>query len=192
MDSFHNGKDKEVHAISRKLAGTGIGVKKRQFGTIKYVPSMDELHELATRAAAAGGLEAVEVNWEEELLKWMDPVNEMAEPSLLLRDYNIKAISTEDTQRTLRRLVRATKRNTFPEWSLPGELWIMALDPGYVSMCKKSIEGVGYETLEQVPCEAPRNAITECIAHCHRAQVVPLEANSTLGFFVDKKTARMD
>ena len=66
----------------------------------------------------------------------------------------------------------------------------MALDPDYISVVKDDSGGVGFETFDMVSCEAPRQAITDCVAYCHRCQAVPLEANNAQGFFVDKKNGK--
>ena len=109
-------------------------------------------------------------------------VNEEPRP----HDLNITRQAKNDIKSTTAALKRALKGKAFPSWSVPLELWLIALDPTYISKQKFPRAGLGDQPISEVQCDLPRKAITKCLQLCYKKEILPLEACMTQGFFLAK------
>eukprot|EP00974_Lingulodinium_polyedra_P111207 10755542-Lingulodinium_polyedra.AAC.1 len=67
MEARRLGRKHEEQRLARLIAGKGIGIQKRRYGHIPAIrPSLEELRASVVAPASEGGLQAVEVQWEEE------------------------------------------------------------------------------------------------------------------------------
>ena len=61
---------------------------------------------------------------------------------------NVKSKAIDDVRRTIGALKGSQKRRAAPDWSLPTEALLMALQPSYVSAVDKAKLGVGMDKLD--------------------------------------------
>ena len=85
-----------------------------------------------------GGLEAVEVNWEEEQKKIID--DQLAQSLFGLLGEQRELVQ-DDEDRIVRWLSKAPKRKGVPKWSVPLEAWLLMLRPRWRSFKR---HGVGF------------------------------------------------
>ena len=58
-------------------------------------------------------------------------------------DQNVRQEAKDDTRKVIRRLKRSAKRKAVPPWSVPTEVLILSLSPGYYSVRDQERRGIG-------------------------------------------------
>ena len=144
--------------------------------------------------AGAGGLSARVVDWESEAADWAELTRIEGEPDVLKpMDMNIRTTVDEDLKLLKRSLVLAAKRKGSPSWSVPTELLLLALKPGYTSVSRDTKAGVGATPLDEETAANTSGAcllhLREFLWHLHRCTLVPLVAVRSRAFMIPKKTA---
>jgi len=174
-----------VHRLSRLLAGTSMGAKRRFYNTTSSTrPSAEEWAEVAVLEGRAGGLNGVIINFEEEKKQHIE---EMPRPRPY--DANDEMEAKKDLRQTKWEIAKAKKRKAGPEWCLPIELWNIILSPKYLSKPKQSMAGVGAEKPEWAT-DHTKEAITKAMTHIRRVGWVPLVAHKSKTWQVDKRNGK--
>ena len=175
----------EAHRLARRLAGTGIGIKKRRLGLMpSFVPSKAQLQALAESDAKTGGLSAQLINLEEELDKWTADDNwENLKPD----DANASQWAKSDLKGIIFNMIRGPKRKACPNWSLPTEVFLMMIAPGYLSCTEHRGAGLGAPKIEELDTLVyPRKCFLDFLKHMHRVGEAPCYANISRAFFVNR------
>ena len=188
-EAQRHGQKAEVQRISRTIAGTGVGVRRIRTNAIPWHRmTQSDLIGFATDDATEGGLGATIIDYDSESRKWFQNKNEF-HPS----DSNTASKAKTDYFDVIRAMKYATKRRASPEWSLPVEVFLMAMDPGYVSTAHKPRSGVGTMKLDDNAAGIGPTCVQRSVAlfnHVHRAQYAPIVANKSKAFFQPKKNGK--
>ena len=175
----------DVHRLSRCLAGTKVGVKKRIVGRLPSArPSTEDVKLSAVSPAKSGGLSGVVVDFEEETAKMKAGYGPLVE-----RDANVEKMARDDFKRTVWRLKKASKRRASPDWSCPTELWLLAMAPHYCSVRAPSVEALGAKTVADIKGDGFTEfsgEMFEIFVHVRRARATPMVANLSRAFFIAK------
>ena len=125
---------------------------------------MEELLQVTSTPAQAGGLSGTDINIEQEKQKWIDA----APPhrKMVNRDLNIDWLVKREVNRTIKALKNTKKRKASPTWSCPTELLILALDPSYNSTAHISKTGLGAKRKENAHLEC-KECLQQVIKHMH-------------------------
>ena len=192
------GRRADEQKICRDLASTSLGPKKRRTNVLPcHRPSAAEIRSTAALPATLGGLSAVEVQWGEEAAKWTTPEydeegNVCAAFLPRERDCNIKDAAAADLKAVIWSLKKSIKRKSAPPWSVPAEVLLIALCPGYCSVREKKTTAIGGPGLAEVAetsmtCKVELLKILE---HLHAGQFIPLVANKSMAFLQDKNNGK--
>jgi hypothetical protein len=189
------GNKAEQQRLVRALARRSKGVAKRRLNALStHRPDKEEIVTTACLPAGAGGLSARVVDWESEAADWAELTRIEGEPDVLKpMDMNIRTTVDEDLKLLKRSLVLAAKRKGSPSWSVPTELLLLALKPGYTSVSRDTKAGVGATPLDEETAANTSGAcllhLREFLWHLHRCTLVPLVAVRSRAFMIPKKTA---
>lgn len=188
QEAMRAGQKANIQRLARLIAQTKIGIRKRVLGRLSsMLPSVAELKQSAEAEPCAGGLGAVQVNFEEEIVGLIADY-----PELEQRDLNIEMEASADLKRTLLAMGKSSKRRASPRWSVPLEIFLMALAPSYCSVSLPKAEGLGCSKLGEVADRAGscKGALWEILVHVRRASATPNVANLSKGFFIDKENGK--
>jgi hypothetical protein len=185
-EAMRRQREHEVQRLSRLIAGTKLGIRKRKYGLLpSLTPSAEDLYKMASAPGCEGGLGAVKVDLEDEIKKWTDPDN--CEP-LAPADLNATRAASWDLRRTIKSMIYSNKRKACPVWGVPAEVWLFSLDPLYISKRIDDKTGVGATTLLNTNDSflSISSQAEKCLQHCHRASLVPIVANISQAFWISK------
>jgi len=181
-EALRVGRKAAVQRLARLLAGTFVGIKKRKYCHLPACrPGKEELLESACSPACEGGLSAVEVVFEEECERMVADYGPLGD------DLNFARLAKQDLRDAMFRMVSGAKRRASPEWSCPSEVFLCSVCPSFCTIGNEVKSGVGAETFEGgdrfLSCQ---NELQLVLEHVHKAGLVPLVGNLSLGFLIDK------
>jgi len=113
----------------------------------------------------------------------------IAEHMPLGDDLNFSRLAKRDLRDTLYRMAAGAKRQASPEWRCPSAVFLFSVYPSFCSIGYKVKSGLGADSF--VGGEGDRflscqNELQLVLEHVHKAGLVPLVANLSLGFLIDK------
>ena len=110
-----------------------------------------------------------------------------------VREPKIQQVVEKELKDILFGLRKTAKRKACPTRSVPNEVLLMALDPGYCSVRETDRRGLGHErltTLEPDQYMGCNRQLKAFLHHLHACTLVPLIANRSKAFLQPKSNGR--
>ena len=178
----------EAHRLAHALAGKATGPRKRVFRRLpSEQPPKATILEYMSLPGEEGGMSAHQVQWPEVAEDYRQEFS-----AFQGGDMNTRKLADDDLYRTTWRLKKTSKRKAAVPWSLPTELFLMALCPDYVSVGDKSRSGVGATKVTDYLNIAPTpvKALGEVLYQVRSAGTAPVDATISKGFLLDKNNKK--
>jgi len=208
-----------VPRLSRALAGTGIGIKNRNYrANPSFSPSAAEWIQFLELPALRGGLagEATTAPWcaavTDERYQQLLDISEYAHPD----NYDVPKEMKKSAQKDFKYAVKAIRRSKLgryaPAWSAPAEIYKMLLNPTWINSPSeywKRPMGIGARPVA-IMSEEPNSPdpydknqlqhlgkygeaayrMFRLTVHVRRTESLPLQASLSYGFAPDKKNGK--
>lgn len=136
-EALRRGRMQEAFRLTRLLARTGVGPKRRWYGGARQHMTREEVLAGLGAPAHEGGMQAVEFDYESHRAEY---IRERPQPPLMSAEQ--RAAAAEMVDEMVWPLMRAARRRVPPPWGLPTELWMMLLRPNRNRRVPAA--GVGY------------------------------------------------
>ena len=177
------GRHATVYMISRLLSGKR-GPKARNHRAVKRHQTSKQWEDELAAPGHMGGMGAVLCSFDEEWEKWTNTAtfSEKEEP-----DANAYR-EAEDLIRTVsRRFTTCDKRRVAPPWSVPNEVWLLALWPNWRKRQDKAVGAVSHELAAPTFLEL----LTRKLAQTISTRQAPLIAHRSRGADIAKPNGKL-
>lgn len=135
----------DCHRLANLLAGRRRGPRTRRYGHLAAArPSIDEWTDFLARPGGEGGLQATRVEFERERRNWIASLDPLPP-----RSPTHTRQAEDDLYQLANALMRAPRRRTAPECSLPSEVYLMAIRPFVLTGAAPGRRGVGFDPPER-------------------------------------------
>ncbi|MDA8582610.1 hypothetical protein N9L68_00225 [bacterium] len=201
-EAWRNGRHAEAHKIGRRLAGRGMGVKKRKY----RIPPP---HRAGRAAWAQAIVQPGREGGHSAVLKTIAEHTEEVQTKARLEGYATHVWDLQSDRQAKQDVVNVEqvlfgmkRRRASPPWSVPTELWLMALRPARLWARRKVPRGSRYEeekeTRTGLGYEAPkvtthwfRRRVLKVVAHARACQRIPVRGNRSRPWIVSKNKAHI-